>query len=63
MSYNLCFEFEKVNIILCIFQFAKVTRNPDVIRSPPHVIVYCSYLGHGKRIFYDDTFEFIAFTF
>ena len=33
------FEFEKANIILFIFQFAKVSRNPDVIRSPPHVNV------------------------
>ena len=56
-------NLKKANINLFIFQFANVTRNPDVIRSPPHVNVYCPYLGHGIRIFYDDTFEFIAFAF
>ena len=50
VSYNLCFEFEKANIILFILQFAKVSRNPDVIRSPPHVNAYCPYLGNGIGI-------------
>ena len=52
--YNLCFDFEKANTIVFIFQFTKVTRNPDVIRSLPHVNVYCPY---------DENFEFIAFAF
>ena len=56
-------NLKKANVSSFIFQFAKVTRNPDVIRSLPHVNVYCPYLGHGIRIFYDDNFEFTAFAF